>query len=213
MTYHVLDLEQYPRRAHFEYFRTMANPYVGITVEVDITDFLRGCRERNCPFFLTFLHTVSRAANAVPELRQRILGEDIVLFDHCDTSHTVLHDDGTYSYCRLNCAKPLAEFLPEAAKAHADAKLHPTLDDGDDALSLLFISCLPWVSYTALVQPIPTPADSNPRITWGKYFSRGDRTLLPVTLLAHHALVDGIHLSAFYEALNRCLAEAFSAES
>lgn len=209
MNYSVLDLEQYPRRAHFEYFRKMANPYVGITVEVDITDFLRDCRERGYPFFLTFLHTVSRAANAVPELRQRIMGEDIVIFDCCDTSHTVLCDDGTYSYCRLDCARPLEEFLPEAAKAHADAKLHPTLDDGDDALGLLFLSCLPWVSYTALVQPIPMPADSNPRITWGKYFSRGDRTLLPVTLLAHHALVDGIHLFAFYEALDRRLFETF----
>lgn len=210
MTYHVLDLEQYPRRAHFDYFRSMTSPYVGITVEVDITDFLYGCRERGYSFFLTFLHTVSRAANAVPELRQRIVGESIVIFDHCETSHTVLCDDETYSYCRLDCSKPLEEFLSEAAKAHVDAKLHPTLDDGDDVFGLLFISCLPWVSYTALVQPIPTPVDSNPRITWGKYFSRGDRTLLPVTLLAHHALVDGIHLSMFYEALDRCLSEAFS---
>ena len=57
-------------------------------------------------------------------------------------------------------------------------------------------------SYTALVQPVPSPADSNPRISWGKYFTQEGRTLLPVSVLCHHALVDGIHLSAFYQNLD-----------
>ena len=72
----------------------------------------------------------------------------------------------------------------------------------------LFISSLPWVSYTALVQPVPQPADSHPRISWGKYFLQAGRTLLPVSILCHHALVDGLHLAAFYQALDRELAEA-----
>ena len=48
---------------------------------------------------------------------------------------------------------------------------------------------------------VPQPADSNPRITWGRYFTREQRTLLPVSLLCHHALVDGIHIAAFYLSL------------
>lgn len=201
MSYHSVDMSADPRRAHFEYFKTMANPYVGITVEVDITQFLSGCKAKGYPFFLTFLYAVGRAANAVPQLRQRIRDGGVIEYDRCPTSHTVLREDGTYSYCELDCDKLLPEFLPEAAKAHAEAKLHRKLDDGDDPQRLFFLSCLPWVSYTAVVQPMPFPADSNPRITWGKYFSRDGKVLMPVTLLAHHALVDGIHLAAFYDAL------------
>lgn len=207
MEYHMLDMEHFPRRAHFEYFSAMDNPYVGVTVEVDITGFLRRCREKEYPFFLTFLHTVGQAANRVPQLRQRILNGGIAQFDHCDTSHTVLCGDGTYAYCRLACNQSLEEFLPVAMERHQKAKVEPTLDDGEDACSLLFVSCVPWISYTALVQPTPSPADSNPRITWGKFFTRDGRTLIPVTLLAHHALVDGMHLAAFYEELDRRLAQ------
>ena len=69
-----------------------------------------------------------------------------------------------------------------------------------------FVSCVPWISYTSMVQPVPVPADSNPRITWGKYFQQGEQTVMPVTLLAHHALVDGIHIARFYEALDREIA-------
>ena len=81
-----------------------------------------------------------------------------------------------------------------------------TLEDGEDGESLFFVSCVPWLSYTALTQPTPTPADSNPRITWGRWHRQEGRTLLPMTLLANHALVDGIHIARFYENLDRELA-------
>ncbi len=89
-----LDLAAYPRRAHFDYFRQMANPYVSVTAPCDITALRRLTQERGLPFFLTVLHCAINAANAVPELRQRIRGEGIVEYDRCLSSHTVALPDG-----------------------------------------------------------------------------------------------------------------------
>ncbi len=201
MEYTLIDLETYPRRAHYEYFSQMANPYVGVTVQADISGFVERCREQGVPFFLSFLYCVGRAANAVPELRQRILDGVPVEFPHCDTSHTVMRENGTYSYCRLNPMQPFADFLAQAIPLHQKAKLEDNLDDGEDGITLLFISSLPWLSYTQLQQPTPSPADSNVRITWGRYETANGKTTIPVTLLAHHALVDGVHLAQFYQKL------------
>ena len=203
MKYRAIDLEGWPRREHFAYFSAMADPYVGVTAEVDITGFLAACRSEGLPFFLSFLYCAGRAANAVPQLRQRIVGGAPVEFDSCDTSHTVMRADGTYSYCRLNCMRPFADYLPAARALQEKAKADGDLDDGEDGLSLLFVSTLPWISYTAIRQPVPSPADSNPRITWGRYAERGERMVMPVTLLANHALVDGVHIAGFYAALEK----------
>ena len=48
----VIQMEQDPRKAHFEYFHAMANPYVGLTVNVDATTFLELVKEThsNQPF-------------------------------------------------------------------------------------------------------------------------------------------------------------------
>ena len=81
------------------------------------------------------------------------------------------------------------------------------IEEGEEAISYFFCSSLPWLTYTALVQPTPSPADSNPRLTWGKYFERDGKTLLPFSVLCHHALVDGLHLSRFYESLAERLNE------
>ena len=206
MNLRVIDMGQDSRRAQYDYFRSLANPYVGVTVNVDVTALLEWTKAAHGNFFLTFLYAVIRAANRVPELRRRIRGEQVVEYDRCPSSHTVALENGAYCYCRLEADKPLEEFLPYAAEAQERARRNPTLEDGEDGESLFFVSCVPWISYTSMVQPVPVPADSNPRITWGKYFQQGEQTVMPVTLLAHHALVDGIHIARFYEALDREIA-------
>ena len=200
MTYQTLSMEKYPRRSHFEYFRSLAFPYVGLTVNVDITRFRENIKAQGLPFFLSFCYCVSRAANRVPEFRQRIMGDGIVQFDNCPTSHTVALKNGTYCYCELTSNLPFADFIPYAIRAQDEARKKATIDE-TDSLDKLFISCLPWLSYTALIQPVPIPADSNPRITWGKFFSQGDQFLLPVTVQCHHALVDGVHIARFFDTL------------
>lgn len=204
MGYKILDMERYPRKAHFAYFNEMAYPYMGLTVNVDIGAFLARMKGEKRPFFLSFLYAAVRAANGVPELRQRIRkgpgGDAILEYDNCRSSHTVALPDGTYAYCTLENEMPFGEFLPYAEEAQAKAAEAASVEEGEDeAEELLFISTLPWLAYAALVQPVPMPADSNPRITWGRYYEAEGKILLPVTMLCNHALVDGLHLARFYE--------------
>ena len=76
MDYREIDLETFSRKDHFLYFSSMQNPYAGFTVEIDITDFTEARKNAGLPFFLSFLYCVVRAANSVPELRQRIVAAD-----------------------------------------------------------------------------------------------------------------------------------------
>lgn len=202
MSYHYLDLETYKRKEHFTYFCGLAYPYVGLTVNVDITALFQKIREEKLPFFFTLCYCISRAANAVPEFRQRITEGKIIEFDHCRTSYTVALEDGTYCYCTLEDTMPFEAFLPYAEEEQEKAKQTASIsEEEEDKRDLFFFSTLPWVSYTALTQPVPMPADSNPRITWGKYFRQDEKILLPVSVLCHHALVDGIHIANFYKNL------------
>ena len=95
MTRKIIDMTKNPRGGQFEYFRTMTDPWAGITVPVDITDLLASLNGR--PFFLSYLYAVMRAANAVPELRRRLLSDgQVVEYDHCDPSleRGTLTEDG-----------------------------------------------------------------------------------------------------------------------
>lgn len=199
----ILDLTNDPRRAHFDYFRTMANPYLSVTAECDITALREKTRREKLPFFLSYLYCAANAANGIAELRRRIREAQAVEYARCDSSHTVALPDGSYCYCRLDCGKPFAEFLPYAQAEVARVKAAPDIDDGEDGESLFFISTLPWLRFTGLSLPTPSPADSNPRITFGKCVEQDGKACLPVNLTVHHALADGLHVARFFEAFEQ----------
>lgn len=69
MTHQIIDMDHYKRKAHFEHFNTLAYPYVGVSVNVDITSVLEITKSKGLPFFLTLCHLVAKAANAVPEFK------------------------------------------------------------------------------------------------------------------------------------------------
>lgn len=207
MRYRYLDMETYKRKEHFAYFNSLAYPYVGVTANVDITKLLREIKTKEWPFFLTLCYCAGKAANQIPEFRQRIIDGKIAEFDRCATSHTVALEDGTYCYCTLEHNLPFSAYLPYAIKKQEEAKQAATIaEEQEEVYDKFFISSLPWISFAGLIQPVPVPADSNPRITWGKYFSQDDRTWLPVSVLCHHALVDGHHIADFYRLLEEACA-------
>lgn len=203
MQYHLIDMETYPRRAHFDYFRSLMNPMVGVTVDVDVTALRDFCAARVASFYLAFMHVAARAANAVPELRQRIHGGGIAEYDACGTSHVELLDDGTYGYCTLFHDLDWDAYLPYAGESRRRCRESASIEEDADVEGLYFVTSLPWLHYSQFIQPTAGGDESNPRISWGGFAPdhRG-RLMLPVTLLAHHALVDGLQIAAFYQNLD-----------
>ncbi len=196
-----LDMENYARKAHFDYFRSLGYPYVGVTVDVDVTKALEFSRKHYRSFYLTVLHAAALAADGVPPFRQRIRGNGIVEYSECPTSHTERADGGRYCYCTLRHHMGLRDYFEQAEKARLDCAKNGITEDGD-VESMYFISALPWLHYTSLIQPAAGGDESNPRITWGKYAAdEKGRIIMPFSVLAHHALVDGIHIAGFYENL------------
>ena len=58
------------------------------------------------------------------------------------------------------------------------------------------------MQYTHFVRTIArSGVDSNPKMSWGKYFQQNGRVLTPFSVQVHHGLMDGFHIGRFYETL------------
>lgn len=220
--YRTIDLDTYPRRAHLEYFISLQQPHFSLTADVDVTDLRAYCREKGCSFFLSFLHAVALAADDVPQLRQRIhlftreereraAAEGTVLpeweireYSESPTSHTESTGDGLYCYCTLKHHMPWEEYIRSAAELQKKAREAASLEEDEEVEAYYFPTCIPWIRYTEAVHPMADRYDSNPRFSWGKFEEdfRG-RLMMPLTIAAHHGLVDGLHAAQFYENVRR----------
>ena len=197
-----IDMAHYPRRQQFDYFRSLPYPYVGVTVDVDATGAFRFSRALGRSFYLTTLHAVALAADSVDALRQRIRGDGIVEYSECPTSHVEAVDGEGYCYCTLHHHMDIDEYFERAEAARRTCAENGITEDSD-VESMYFISTLPWLRYTSLIQPVAGGDESNPRITWGKYQREpSGRIVMPVSILAHHALVDGLQIARFYQNLD-----------
>ncbi|MDP8235508.1 MAG: chloramphenicol acetyltransferase [Candidatus Erginobacter occultus] len=208
-----IDLEKWERREHYRFFAAMDYPHFNICANLDLTAFNRFRQERNLPFFSTLLYLSSRAANQVKEFRYRIRGEQVIEHETVSPAITVLGDDGTFGYATIEYDREAVTFLERAAETIAQAKANPTIAENPNRDDVIYYTSIPWISFTAFTHPISLPADSIPRISWGKYFAAGDRILLPYSVQVHHGLADGLHVGKHFTLLQSLLdrpAENFS---
>ena len=94
-------------------------------------------------------------------------------------------------------------FLQSAKKRIDTMYTNPSFEDEQGRDDYLFLSAMPWVSFTGVQHAMHYhPGDSVPRITWGKFFEQNEKVLMPVSVQAHHALVDGRHMGHYFEFLD-----------
>lgn len=197
----VIDLENYPRRKVFDAFKDRDIPTYSITSLVDITAFKPFAKELAHGFFVPFSFLLSKAVNAVPEFRQRIVDGNIREFERVHPGFTILQEDRTFAFCDSFHFDEFAEYGPHAQEQIRRSHEHPICDTGEKH-HMFFISNLPWISFTAITHPFDRQNSSIPIISMGKYFSQGGQLVMPIGVQVNHALVDGIHLGDFYTHLN-----------
>lgn len=200
-----IDLEHWPRRPHFELFRSYELPHLAVTATADVTGLQDGARRHGLRVFHALVWAATGAANEVPELRQRIRGPAVVEHERVHPSFTAAGPAETFLWCHAHWDPDPRRFGELAAAGErAAADRDPlTEEPGDD---VLFVTSLPWLSFTALQHPMRVPADCVPRIAWGRLERSADRDRLPLSLQAHHALVDGLHVARFFRAFDTAVA-------
>lgn len=204
MTY--LNLQQWPRRAHYELYRTLAQPHFSLCVPVEITALVPLIKAQGIPLFTALLYAVTRAANEVPEFRYRLRPAGVVEHSVVHPSFTVLGENDLFGFCTVAYTPAFLRFAEAVAAGIAAARTAPSLADEPGRDDLLFITSLPWLAFTSMTHPVAGADDSFPRIAWGKYTAEQGRYTLPVAVQVHHALVDGLHVAHFFTALQTLFA-------
>jgi chloramphenicol O-acetyltransferase type A len=195
-----IDMQTWSRREHFKVFRAFDHPHFSMCADVDLTTFYQVVKQRGFSFTVAIVYVLSRAANAIPEFRYRIREGKVVEHEIVHPSVTILTDEDLFSFCTIDYAENFSEFAARTAERIAHVKENLTLKDEPGQDDLLFMSAIPWVSFTSFTHPLHLqPADSVPRLAWGKFFEDGKYLKMPLSVQGHHALIDGIHMGRFYE--------------
>ena len=195
-----IDMQTWSRRNHFRLFSAFNHPHFNMCVNVDVTAFYPFVKRNGYSFTVSMVYIISRTSNATPEFRYRIRGDQVVEHEIVNPRFSMLIDKDLFRFCAVEHVENFSEFASRAEKNIADVKTRPDLEGNPERDDVLYMSPIPWVSFTSFSHPMQLhPTDSIPRFAWGKYFQEGDTLKMPLSVQGHHAVMDGIHMGRFYE--------------
>jgi chloramphenicol O-acetyltransferase type A len=201
-----INMATWPRKSQYDFFKHLPAPHFNITSNVDVSVLVNRRKSEDIALFNAVLYCIMTGANAVPEFRMRFRDDAVVEHEVVHASTTLPIDNDRFAFCSIEYAPEWGEFntncVSALEKARQQNQLQEHIDDTDE---WIFLSCLPWMSFTALSNPNSGPNDCIPRISWGKVDGKGSSWTMPVSVQVHHALVDGLHVGRFYEALIQSL--------
>ncbi|SEW16358.1 chloramphenicol O-acetyltransferase type A [Chryseobacterium wanjuense] len=204
----VIDIASWKRKEHFEFFSKMKSPYFGFTTEVECTKAYEKAKENGHSFFAYYLHKSMVAVNSVEELKLRIVGDQVILYDEVHGGSTIGRADGTFGFSFFHYSEDFETFNQGLQKEIKSVQNSTGLGISNDVLPINHIrhTTIPWNSFSALLHPTNfDPKECIPKITFGKFNIRDGKKFLPVSVEAHHGLADGIHLAKYIEEFQRQL--------
>jgi chloramphenicol O-acetyltransferase type A len=175
---------------------------------MDISVFLPAIKDKEISFTAAVMCLVGKVANGIPEFRQRIREEGPIEHEVVHPSATILSADSLFTFCTVLYREDYLEFTRDAMDEIERVKSEPSLEEKVQDDSMLFMTSIPWVSFTGFTHPMRLmPGDSVPRFAWGKFYQTEEKILMPLSVQGHHALMDGLHAGLFYEEFQRLLGQ------
>ncbi len=203
-----IDLKTWNRRDHFYFFKDFEDPLWGVTVNVDCTKAYIYAKENNISFFLLYLYKSLKAAIDIEAFKYRIVDDDVVCYDVLMASPTIDRKDGTFGFSYIEYHEDFNIFIEKAKEVIKKVQDEKGLIPATHNENVIHYSTVPWVQFTAVEYPRNNPKhDSIPKITFGKVYTENDKLKMPVSLLVHHALIDGYHIGKHIDLFQKYLDE------
>lgn len=192
--YRIIEKETWDRLELFEFYRKFANPCFNVSVMVEAQELHDCAKDRGESFFLLALYGILRAANRVPQVRQRLVDGEIVEYSRIAVMTPIMTEYEMFRQIWCEYAPTFAWFSEDAVPKVAAAKRgrpSPMEDHGDD---FLCASCLPWLHFTSVTQADYYFGQAVPILAWGK-MKKGE---MPFSCKFHHGFMDGLHVGRFF---------------
>ena len=202
----ILDIDNWNRKQHFEFFKEFSDPLFGVTANVDVTNAYHFSKENKFSFFVVYLHACMKAVNAVENFKYRIRDDNVVIHSIVHASATILRPNNTFGFSFIYFDESLSVFnqnyQKEKERIFNSNELFPPVNSED----CIYCSALPWVNFSGHKEPRSGFApESVPKLAFGKLEKKEGKMQMPVAINVNHALMDGYHVGLFFDEFQKAL--------
>lgn len=205
MEFKPIDMSSWKRRAYYNHYYADVPCTYSMSVKLDITKLIR----RGKRLYPTMLYCITEVVNRYDEFRTSFnMKGELGIYKIMNPCYTVFHKTTeTFStlwteYCpdyNDFCKRYENDVLRYGDNEEFDAK--PDMPE-----NVFNVSMIPWVSFEGFNLNLQRGYNYLlPIFTMGKYYSEGEKIMLPFAVQVHHAVCDGFHVARFVNDLQDLL--------
>ncbi len=195
--------DSWKRKEVFNFFKDYQDPYFNVTVNIEVSGLWHFCKEHKTSFFLASLFSACKVANEIPEMKVRMLGEELRAYKLVHPGCTILKEDNSFGFAYFTMKDTLVDFVAEGQKEIDRVKSLKNMGVNDEQVNVIYFSVLPWMSFTSFKNArMDNALNGIPKIVFGKVFKEKENTFkMPISIEVHHSFLDGFHVGAFINQL------------
>lgn len=201
--YKVIEKSTWPRAETFDFFTSFADPCIDITVPVEAQQIYAYAKDTQKSFFTVVLYAILRAANAVPQCRQRMLGEDIIEFERIAAMTPIISPGDIFRQIWCEYTPTLPAFINATQDMIAAAQKDTSEPLGPRGEDFICASCNPWYHFSSMVQAKLSFGQAVPILAWGKF----KNNTIPIGCKFNHMFMDGVHVGHFFTHIEESFAK------
>lgn len=206
MKFSIIDVNNLDIKPCFNNFMSSGKSIYSLTVNMDISKLIKVIDENNYIFYPTITWIISKSINNYKEFKMAYdEKKNIIYYNFVNGDPIVLND-------RIKIKDKLCTIYSSKFKKFYNNMINElspynNLQIHKEEQSNLFAdSSVHCVKYTSIKARNETEYQILlPMVTWGKYFKRGNKYLMPLTLQVHHTATDGYYYSLFYNDIEQIL--------
>ncbi len=203
--FRTIDFTTWKRKPMYDFFSRSSSPNYCISTKFEAGEFFPFFRKRGDSVFIATLYAFLKAANDIPEMRQRQMGDKVVEYA------------SVAAMTPVSCAEPdlfrqiWCEFYPDfdEFRKHAVEKINeakmlppkPVAEEAYTNFGYICVNCAPWYHFDGAEIPDYTLSKDIPIAGWGKL----KNNLLPTSTRFNHCFMDGVHVGRFFKSLQKYL--------
>ena len=193
--YKKIDLNTWPRRKLYEFYQKFDAPCFNITVSVEAEKIYTCAKARGESFFLLCLYAILRAANSVPQVKQRIVDGMPVEYEQIAVMTPIMTGVEMFQQIWCEYAPDFYSFKRAVAPIIEKAKKGEPMPMENHGQDFICASCLPWLHFDSITQADYKFEQSVPILAWGKL----ENGKIPISVKFNHCFMDGLFVARFFE--------------
>ena len=190
----VIKKDKWERYDLFKHYDDETNPFIYITIPVDVSNIYHYSKNNNVSFYCTMGYVLTKAINKVDGFKYRKEGDDIVYYDKINSNYTDMITENRIGYFTIDYQENFHDYVVAFNEARMD--LIAGKNKNVDVLNHdeVWLSCAPWFNFNSLVTPF-NKAVTIPQIIWDKFKKHDNQVEVNLMIMVHHGFIDGFQLN------------------